>query len=57
MHLNLKQFYQLQISGLVVYIIIAASLKVVKHADKLIPVKNWDVKNALSKLGMSLDHS
>lgn len=31
-------------------------MKVVKHADKLVPLKSWNVRNALATLGMSLDH-
>lgn len=32
-------------------------LKVVNHAYKLIPVKNWDIKNLVVMLGISLDYN
>lgn len=32
-------------------------LKVMKHADTVIPVKSWDKRNALGMLGMSLNNN
>lgn len=55
-HVIMKHFCKLLTRQLVfVGIDVTVTLKAVKCVYKLLPVKKWDVRNALQKLGMSLD--
>lgn len=42
---------------LCVSITVTVTLKVMKYADTLIPVKKWDIRNALGMLGMNFDNN